>query len=222
MTVKNKSVRHIVVPVTEFKYDSATGEFSCYANVKGVIDHAQDRTVDGCFTDSIARHKANGTMPKMFWMHNPYGLPVGPWFEMREDEKGLFMRGKLSKTTMGMDIETLAKDKALDSFSIGYQVIEEKWNTALKCNDLIKVHVVEVSWVNFACNEESRLQEIKSHLEEGKLPTKAELREILDSVGWLSKRQIEKITGVYQPSVDDEEKELQELAELLAKSELFK
>lgn len=220
MTVRNKSFS---VGVTDFKMDKETGVFTCYGNVKGNIDHALDRTLDGAYQESIDKHKANGTMPKMFWMHNKYGMPVGTWIEMKEDNKGLFLKGKLSKTSMGTDIETLAKDGALDSFSIGYRVIEEKWNSDKRCNDLIKLDIVEVSWVTFACNEESRLQEIKTHLDEGKLPTKAELREILDSVSWLSKRQIEKITAAYQPGVDEdsEEKELLELSELLAKSGLF-
>jgi HK97 family phage prohead protease len=220
--MKNK-LRHITVPVTEFKYDSNTGEFTCYANVKNVIDHAQDRSVNGCFKASIERHKLNGTMPKQLWMHNPYGLPVGPWLEMSEDEKGLFMRGKLSKTSMGTDIEILAKDGALDSFSIGYVVIQERWNVDLKCNDLIEVDIKEVSWVNFACNEASLLQSIKTHMDDGDLPTKAELRELFKTTGWFSKRQIERITGAYNPvDENDEDIELTEIKTLLEESTLFK
>lgn len=219
----NKAMRHITVPVMEFKYDGNTGEFSCYANVKNVIDHAQDRTVDGCFVKSIEQHLKNGTMPKMLWMHNPWELPVGKWFEMREDTKGLFMRGKLSSTSMGSDIEILAKDGALDSFSIGYIVRDERWNSSKGCNDLIEVDVKEVSWVNFACNEASLLQDIKTHIGEGKLPTKAELREILKTTGWLSKRVIERITAAYDPADNDESEEvdLKQLGEILAKSQLF-
>lgn len=219
MNLKNKELRHVTVPVTDFKYDQSTGEFTCYANVKNIIDHADDRTVDGCFIESIEYHKSKGTMPKQLWMHNPRDLPVGTWLEMKEDTKGLWMRGKLSKTSMGMDIETLAKDKALDSFSIGYYVLEEVWNNILKCNDLLKLHIKEVSWVNFACNEESLLQGIKSHIQDGELPTKAELREILKSVGWLSKREIERITFAYQPTVD-EDTETKALKELLESSGL--
>lgn len=222
--MQNK-LNHIIVPVTDFKYDQSTGEFSCYANVFDVIDHVKDRSVKGCFAKSIANHKAKQTMPKMLWMHNPYELPVGKWDEMREDEKGLFMRGRLSKTTMGADIEILAKDGALDSFSIGYITMNEKRNPSLACNDLLEVDVKEVSWVNFACNEASTLQSIKTHIGEGGTPTKAELREILKSVGWLSKRSIERITAAYTPTDmadDDIEDELTEIKALLANSVLFK
>ena len=217
--MKNK-MRHITVPVTQFKYDSNTGEFTCYANVKNVIDHAQDRSVDGCFIKSIQNHKRKGTMPKQLWMHDPSGLPVGPWLDMTEDNIGLFMHGKLSKTSMGSDIEILAKDGALDTFSIGYIVIQERWNQELKCNDLIEVEVKEVSWVNFGCNEASLLQSIKSHMDDGELPSKAELRELFKTTGWFSKRQIERITTAYNPV--EENDDLEQLSKLLEGSTLFK
>lgn len=217
----NKAIRHITVPMFDFKYDSNSGEFTCYGNVKNVIDHVRDRTVHGCFMKSIERHKANRTMPKQLWMHNPRELPVGPWLDMKEDDTGLFMKGRLSDTTTGRDIRILAKDGALDSFSIGYTVNEERWNKDLNCNDLIEVDIKEVSWVNFACNEASTLVEIKSKLGEGKILSKAELRLLLESVpAGLSKRQIERITADYKPSVD--EIDLDEVKGLLENSVLFK
>ena len=182
--------------VLEFKALSGERTFSCYGNVKGNIDHALDRVVDGAYRDSIASHKAAGTMPKFFWMHNPWDTPVGVWTAMEEDSKGLYLEGKFSNTPKGNELYELYKDNALDSFSIGYRVNDEKWNNTLGCNDLIKVDVREISAVTFACNEESRLVEIKSKLGEGKVLTKAELRELLESVpAGLSKRQIERITA---------------------------
>ena len=193
----------IQMAVSSFKYDEGTGTFECYGNVKGNIDHAKDRTLDGAYVKSIERHKSNGTMPKMFWMHNPYDLPVGKWIDMREDAKGLWMKGKLSKTAMGKDIEILAKDGALDSFSIGYSVIEEKWNHEKNCNDLIELDIVETSWVNMACNEESRLVGIKAKMEQDELPTKRELEKFLRESG-LSRKQAEVIASKYDDSVTEQ------------------
>jgi HK97 family phage prohead protease len=199
-----KTKKFLNVGVTDFKYDTESGIFTCYGNVKNVIDHARDRTVDGCFMDSIERHKAAGTLPKMFWMHNPWDLPVGKWLEWREDAKGLWMKGKLSDTTMGRDINVLAKDGALDSFSIGYYEEDSKWNSDLGCNDILKADIVEVSWVTFACNEASQLEEIKSRISDGGVPSKSELRQILKSVPHgLSKNQIDRITGFYNPAVTE-------------------
>lgn len=216
--MKNK--KFLEVGLSGFKMDNDTGNFTCYGNVKGNIDHARDRTLDGAYQKSIERHMKNGTMPKMFWMHNPYDLPVGKWIEMREDEKGLFLKGKLSDTAMGRDIETLMKEGALDSFSIGYIEVESKWNTEKQCNDLIELDIKEISIVNFACNEESLLQDIKSRVDDGGVVTKADLRELLKSTGLLSKRQIEKITADYNP-VEDDSGELSSIKSLLEQSSLF-
>lgn len=206
--------------VLEFKALGGERTFSCYGNVKGNIDHALDRVVDGAYRDSIAAHKAAGTMPKFFWMHNPWDTPVGVWTAMEEDSKGLYLEGKFSNTTKGNELYELYKDNALDSFSIGYRVNDEKWNNSLGCNDLIKVDIREISAVTFACNEESRLVEIKSKLGEGKVLTKAELRALLESVpAGLSKRQIERITADYKPSG---EIDLDDLKSVLEKSPLFK
>lgn len=206
--------------VLEFKVLSGERTFSCYGNVKGNIDHALDRVVDGAYRDSIASHKAAGTMPKFFWMHNPWDTPVGVWTAMEEDSKGLYLEGRFSNTPKGNELYELYKDNALDSFSIGYRVNDEKWNSSLGCNDLIKVDVREISAVTFACNEESRLVEIKSKLGEGKVLTKAELRELLESVpAGLSKRQIERITADYKPSG---EIDLEEVKGLLELSSIFK
>ena len=206
--------------VLEFKALGGERTFSCYGNVKGNIDHALDRVVDGAYRDSIAAHKAAGTMPKFFWMHNPWDTPVGVWTAMEEDSKGLYLEGKFSNTPKGNELYELYKDNALDSFSIGYRVNDEKWNNSLGCNDLIKVDIREISAVTFACNEESRLVEIKSKLGEGNVLTKAELRALLESVpAGLSKRQIERITADYKPSG---EIDLDDLKSVLEKSPLFK
>lgn len=190
----------MVVPATEFKINNETGLFTAYANTKNFIDHAKDRAVDGCYLKSINKHEMDGTMPKMFWSHNPYELPVGVWKTMVEDSKGLLMGGKVSQTTMGKDIEILAKDGGLDSFSIGYQVNKEKWNQSKECNDLLEIHVKEVSWVNFACNEESLLQEMKNALKNGELPTRRELEKLLRESMHLSKSQAQNIVSRYNDS----------------------
>lgn len=185
----------------KFKVDKAeSGDmtFSAYGNVKNIKDHAWDIAVDGCYQASIDKHKADGTSPRLLWSHNPYELPVGKITSMVEDEHGLKFEGKLSNTTQGKDIYELLKDGGLDSFSIGYKVVEEEWNSEAKANILMEIDLKEISFVNFACNEMSLLQDVKSHLEDGELPTKRELQNFLRGNG-LSKSQAEKITNQYEP-----------------------
>ena len=189
--------------ITNVKLDPKTGEFTCYGNVKGNVDHASDKTMNGAYIDSIKAHKAAGTMPDMFWMHKSYDLPVGVWLDMEEDDVGLKMRGRLSKTALGSDIEILAKDGALNKFSIGYWVEEEKWNPA-GYNELRKIHITEVSWVTRACNEESVLLDIKSKMEDGELPTKREFEKLLRESCNFSNRQAKAIANCYNPVTKEE------------------
>lgn len=210
--------KQMTIAVTGFKaLDSNKMEFECYGNTTGNIDHAYDRTLPGAYQKSIAEHKAAGTMPKMFWMHDPYQPPLGVWVDMEEDSHGLKMKGRFANTERGREIYELMKTGALDSFSIGYIVIDERWNSDKGCNDLIEIQVKEVSVVTFACNEESLLTDIKSKLEDGELPTKRELQDILRKTG-LSKRQAERITNKYKP--EEPEDGLETLAKYLTENNL--
>jgi len=208
-----------------FKAVGSDMEFTCYGNVKGNVDHALDRTVDGAYQKSIDNHKANGTMPKMFWNHQSWMPPVGTWLDMKEDSVGLFMKGRMLETDRGIEIYKGMKASAVDSFSIGYSIPQggERWNHDKGCNDLLEIDLKETSPVNFACNELSTLQDIKSTLHNGGQLSKADLRHLLQSfdVG-LSKREIERITSHYQPDAGIKSEEINQLGDMLAESDLFK
>lgn len=173
-------------------------EFEAYANVKNVVDHALDVAMDGCYEKSIADHKANGTRPKLLWSHNPYDYPIGVITDFEEDSKGLFFRGLLSDTDEGIKTYKLAKMGALDQFSIGYVVQQEKWNSEKGYNELHQIDVKEISWVNFACNEESRLQTIKAKFGQRQMPTVRDLERFLRESG-LSKSEAKILASQYRP-----------------------
>lgn len=198
--------KHLQLDVTGFKALSDNSmRFTCYGNTKGNIDHALDMTMNGAYSKSIAKHKANGTMPKMLWGHNSSLPPVGVWLDMKEDSKGLFMEGEFADTPRGIELYKLAKMKAINSFSIGYNILDEKLNSSGRYNELHELHIMETSIVNFACNELSTLQTIKSRMDETGVISKADLREVLQSSGLdLSKREIERITSYYNPDVKSE------------------
>lgn len=177
--------------------DSDAMTFTAYGNVKNVADKVNDIAVDGCYQKSIDRHKGEGTMPRMLWSHDPKQLPVGVITSIEEDNHGLKFSGKLSDTTLGREIYALAKDGALDSFSIGYIVKDEEYDRKTGINYLKEIDIKEISWVNFACNEASLLQEVKSNMENDKLPTQRELKKLLQENCELSARQADKIAGKY-------------------------
>ncbi len=70
------------------------GQFRGYGAVFNNVDFGGDMIMPGCFTKSIARHKAEGTMPSMYAAHDS-NIIIGEWLDMGEDEHGLWMLGQL-------------------------------------------------------------------------------------------------------------------------------
>ena len=210
--MKNK---FLLCAVSDVKLDAKTGTFTCYGNVKGNVDHALDKSMPGCYTDSIKMHKAEGTMPGMFWMHKSHDYPTGAWMSMEEDSHGLKMTGQLAvgefSTPEGERLHSLAKLGALKEFSIGYQVVEEEWNPAGGFNELRKIHITEVSWVTKGCNDQSLLVDMKSKMADGELPTKRELEKLLRDECGFSKRQANSICNNYNPVVEEDMSEVAEM-----------
>ena len=73
----------------------------------------------GAFTKTLA--EANGRV-KVLWQHDPW-CPIGKPTEMREDNKGLYIVGKISDTQAGKDALTLLRDGVVDEMSIGFDPI---------------------------------------------------------------------------------------------------
>lgn len=187
----------------EFKDIGDSMTFSAYGNVKHVVDHVRDVAVDGCYTDSIKAMKAKNRYARLLWSHDPYKPPVGKINHMEEDSKGLFFEGKLSKTPRGQEMYVLAKDGAIDSFSIGYGVVDQEYDATKDINYLKQIDVREISFVNFACNEPSLLQDIKTQLSDGGLPTVRELEKALRESGF-SQREAKAIVSCYKPKDENE------------------
>jgi HK97 family phage prohead protease len=136
-------------------------EIEGYGSTFGNVDLGGDIVMPGAFSRSLAAHKANGTRPKMLWNHNTDALPIGVWEEFSEDSHGLFLRGRFADTEMGRDVRTLAKMRAIDSMSIGYQPIDAEFSKDgyLLLNE---VDLWEVSPVNFPMNPKAVIEAVKS------------------------------------------------------------
>lgn len=138
--------------------DEINGEFSGHAAVFGNVDDGGDVIEKGAFIKTIAEdfHRM-----KLFFQHNDCDLPIGKPLELREDEKGLFIRGMVSDTQKGRDIKTLLKDGVLDELSIGYEAVSYDMDEQ-GIRHLREVKLYEVSIVTFAMNEQATIDEVKS------------------------------------------------------------
>lgn len=137
-------------------------EFEGHGSVFRNVDLGGDIVVPGAFKRSLAQHKASGSLPPMFWMHNPDQVP-GVWKEMREDERGLFVKGELVDTQLGNEMRTLLQKKAVRGMSIGYRVTDIDFDD--DGNRLLKeIDLWEVSIVSLAMNPLAQVTAAKSRL----------------------------------------------------------
>lgn len=150
-------------PVLEIKSLKETGEFEGYGSTfGGEPDAYGDVIAEGAYAESLAAHKAKGTMPKLFWQHNA-DEPIGKWVNAEEDDHGLLMRGKLNMDVQrGREAHALLKAGDIDGLSIGYRIKEYSVDTDSGVWTLEKLDLVEVSIVSVGANENAIVQSVKA------------------------------------------------------------
>lgn len=161
----------------ELKAVGEDGSIEGYGSVFGVIDDWDDVVAAGAFKNSLAEHKAAGTMPAMLWQHSS-DEPIGVWTDVVEDSKGLKVKGKLClETARGKEAYALLKMGALNGLSIGFVTVP---GTSRYNDDGVRVvtevDLWEVSVVTFQANKAATVTNIKAapHVDEIAAPKDAE------------------------------------------------
>ena len=144
-----------------FELESAEedGVFSGHAAVFGNIDSGGDIIEKGAFAKTI---KEDFGRVKIFFQHEDYGLPIGKPLELREDEKGLYIKAKISDTLKGRDVLTLMRDGVLNELSIGYDAEDFEYDSEKGFRRLKVVGLWEVSVVTWAMNGLATVDEVKA------------------------------------------------------------
>lgn len=150
-------------PLLEIKALKDSGEFEGYGSTfGGEPDAYGDVIADGAYSDSLAAHKAKGTMPKLFWQHNT-SEPIGKWLEASEDTHGLLLKGKLNMDVQrGREAHALLKAGDIDGLSIGYRIKEYSVDTDSGVWTLEKLDLIEVSVVSVGANENAVVSSVKA------------------------------------------------------------
>ncbi len=122
-------------------------------------DQVDDIIHPGAFTKSIQEAFPAGKI-KILWQHyEPLGMPL----EMREDNYGLFVKGKVSKTTLGNEALELMKDGVVSSMSIGFNIPYGKSEIGEDgIRHIREVKLKEFSPVTFPANEAAIITGVKA------------------------------------------------------------
>ena len=124
-----------------------SNEFAGYASLFGVADGAGDVVAPGAFAKSL---RARGLdRIRMLYQHFAHE-PIGIWEDIREDTRGLYVRGRLTtEIERGRDVLALLNDGALNGLSIGFKTQRARRDPATGARVLLDVELWEVSVVTF-------------------------------------------------------------------------
>lgn len=153
---------------------SAAMTFEGYGAVFNNVDSYGDLIAPGAFAETLRGAKASGIWPSMLLQHGGFlggaddSTPIGIWTDMKEDDRGLWVEGKLADTARGRDIYALLKmtpRPAITGLSIGY--IAKTWVMRSQPQEprrtLKSVELIEVSLVDRPANPKARVADVKGN-----------------------------------------------------------
>ena len=145
-----------------------------YASLFGRCDQGGDIVCEGAYAGSLSKLNKAGRAIKMLWQHDP-AQPIGIWEEVREDARGLWVKGRLlTEVSKGREAAALIAAGAIDGLSIGYRTLRAAQND--KGQRLLKeLELWEVSLVTFPMLPDARVG-----AKSGDAPEAALMREMAD------------------------------------------
>lgn len=151
-----------MVPGLEVKYAGGPPVLSegqvieGYASLFGLTDQGGDAVMPGAFRASLAKLAGKGDKVRMLWQHDPT-RPIGVWDEIREDEKGLWVKGRLlPEVAQAREAAALIQAGAIDGLSIGYRTVRAERDQKGR-RMLAEVELWEVSLVTFPMLPEAKV-----------------------------------------------------------------
>jgi len=142
-----------------------------YASVFGVVDSYDDVVVKGAFTNTLIN---DAKRVKFCWQHNLDDV-IGKIIEMREDDRGLWFKAKISNTSKGKDVAILVEDDALDEVSFAYRTKKYLMDEETDIRKLLEVELIEISLVTRAANPQAIITGTEKKSEEEKLAEAVEI-----------------------------------------------
>ena len=191
---------------------SDRGEFEGYGSMFGNIDFGGDMVMPGAFDKSLAEWNEKGVMPQLLGFHRN-GNVIGDWLEMREDSKGLYVKGKLwvngdSRLEEAQKAYNILKGTGPKGLSIGYSIedYEVKEHERGQYYELKELKLYEVSVVGFGMNPQALVTGVKKMIDdEGNLLSKRDIEKILRDAGLSTKQSKAFLAGGFSALVRDEE-----------------
>ena len=133
------------------KKGSKSLKIAGYANTT-----AKDRSGDIVTAEAWAKGVDNYRRNPVLLYQHKHDCPIGRVDNIRVDKKGIFVEGMVSEAAeKNHGVQTLIKDGALKSFSVGFRVKDGKYNREDDSMMITEVELLEISVVSVPCNQDS-------------------------------------------------------------------
>lgn len=201
----------------DLKFDKGEeGVLEGYLSVFGEVDSYGDTVFKGAYENTLAERKH--TMP-MLLNHDSFGVPIGVWREMAEDDHGLRVVGEFTKgNTLADQVFSSVKHGAMSGLSIGYRAIKSEPNDH-GGEDLHEIKLREGSVVTFPADDHARIDTIKFEEIHGSVDSIKDFEWILRDAGYsrkLANRLVSQFKELCQSDSDGVRQENQQLKAALA------
>jgi HK97 family phage prohead protease len=177
MTTSAKEYKKIQVPFTikqeNIREDEEYFHFEGYASTFGNIDRDGDVIEKGAFLNSIDKLTKNDEKLPILWHHN-IDMPLGIYLTIIEDDKGLFVKGRMPKN------DTFVKGRVIPQMqvgsvrkmSIGFWVGDSEWQTdgSKSRRHITEADLLEISPVSIPSNTQANIIAMKAATPYGDLP----------------------------------------------------
>jgi uncharacterized protein len=180
---------------SQMKVDAEAGTFVGYASVFGKVDSYGDTIVKGAYKETI---KAYG-LPKMFFNHDKYAVPIGKWIEAKEDDYGLLLTGEFTPgNAMAEQVRAALKHGTVDGLSIGYSLMKGDYVETEIGRTIKKIaRLPETSIVTYPADSFARvdLSSVKSSEEIAGIETLRDFEYFLRDAGGFTKGAAQALTA---------------------------
>ena len=191
----------------ELNADNKFFQFEGYASTFGNIDRTDDVIVNGAFSKSIAQLQSDLKQLPILWQHDR-DTPLGVYFEVKEDEKGLFVKGRMPKSDTFVSGRVIPQMEvgSITKMSIGFWIMEREYREDDGVRIIKEADVFEISLVTLPANPKADITGMKS-LDEVK--TLADIESFLKSHNISNKQAetiISKVTELKKLDADNQAK----------------
>ncbi len=156
------NTKHFVMPLQVKALDDAQGTFEGYGAVFGNKDSYGDIIVKGAFNNHLVGNPASSV--KLLWQHDSR-MPIGVYEQIKEDDNGLFVKGKLlvNEIEKAKEAYALLKAGAISGLSIGYTINSNGSEMGKDGNHYLKeLSLWEISVVTFPANNQANVSSVKA------------------------------------------------------------